>query len=209
MLRFLGGAELDRHPRLRDTMFADRARQFHERLGWPVELDGRGWERDDYDRLDPTYVVWQMPDGSHGGSLRFLPTTGRTMVNEHFSALAGGRRFSHPKVWECTRFCLSEAAGPAMSAAVLLGAAQFGVGLGLARAVAVFDARMARLYRHLGWEPVVLGTEGWGPDAISLGWWDFSEEVRRRMARKAGIPAETARVWFAQSARIPAIPAAG
>ncbi|OYX43641.1 MAG: autoinducer synthase [Rhodobacterales bacterium 32-67-9] len=196
MLRFLTGEELGQYPRLRDTMFTDRATQFRKRLGWAVDVDGQGWERDDYDSLDPTYVIWQKPDGRHGGSMRFLPTVGRTMVNEHFSSLAGGRKFSHPKVWECTRFCLAENMPPATSAALMLGGAQLGVGLGLARAVGVFDARMVRIYRLLGWEPTVLGSEGQGADAISLGLWEFSEEVRRKMARKAGISPEVAQLWF-------------
>ena len=33
--------------------------------------------------LNPLYVIWEIPDGSHGGSMRFLPTSGRTMVHEH------------------------------------------------------------------------------------------------------------------------------
>ncbi len=196
MLRFLTGEELGHYPRLRDTMFSDRAKQFRERLGWSVDVDGRGWERDDYDGLNPTYVIWQTPEGRHGGSMRFLPTLGRTMVNEHFSSLAGGRLFVHPKVWECTRFCLAENMPPATSAALMLGGAQLGVGLDLARAVGVFDARMVRIYRLLGWEPTVLGTEGQGADAISLGLWEFSEEVRRKVARKAGISADVAQLWF-------------
>ncbi len=196
MLRFLTGEELDHHPRLRDTMFSDRATQFRNRLGWAVSVDDRGWERDDYDTLNPTYVIWQMPDGRHGGSMRFLPTLGRTMVNEHFAALAGGRRFAHPKVWECTRFCLSENAPSNISAALMLGGAQLGVGFGLSRAVGVFDARMVRIYRLLGWEPTVFGSAGEGAAMVSLGLWEFSEEIRRKMARKAGIAPEAARLWF-------------
>jgi acyl homoserine lactone synthase len=42
----------------------------------------------------------------------------------------------------------------------------------------------------------VLGTDGQGADAISLGLWEFSEEVRRKMARKAGISPEVSQLWF-------------
>lgn len=199
MLRFLTAEELGHYPLLRDTMFADRATQFRERLGWAVSVDRNGWERDEYDALNPTYVIWQMPDGRHGGSMRFLPTLGPTMVNDHFSSLAAGRRFAHPKVWECTRFCLADQAPPTTSAALMLGGAQLGVGFGLARAVGVFDARMVRIYRLLGWQPTVLGTEGQGADAVSLGIWEFSEDIRRKMARKAGISPEVAQLWFDRS----------
>jgi acyl homoserine lactone synthase len=198
MLRFLTREALDRYPYLRDSMFRDRALQFHDRLRWAVDVDGCGHERDDYDGLNPIYVLWQMPDGTHGGSMRFLPTEGRTMVNEHFSRLSGGRKFRHAKLWECTRFCLSDRAAPNISAVLMLGGAQLGVGFGLARAVGVFDARMVRIYRVLGWQPTVLGSEGSGPNAISLGLWEFSEEIRRRMARKAGIAPQVAATWFAR-----------
>jgi N-acyl-L-homoserine lactone synthetase len=38
----------------------------------------KGQERDRYDDLNPLYVIWQEHDGRHAGSMRFLPTTGRT-----------------------------------------------------------------------------------------------------------------------------------
>ena len=39
-------------------MFRDRARQFHDRLGWAVKLDQRGREQDEYDQLDPLYPTF-------------------------------------------------------------------------------------------------------------------------------------------------------
>jgi acyl homoserine lactone synthase len=78
MLRYLYADQLDAFPKLRDSMFRDRADQFSERLGWEVSVDENGFEKDQYDALNPLYVIWEMPDGSHGGSMRFLPTTRRT-----------------------------------------------------------------------------------------------------------------------------------
>jgi acyl homoserine lactone synthase len=196
MLRFLTAEELGSYPALEASMFADRTRQFRERLGWQVQVDQKGWEKDEYDAINPVYVIWQRPDGLHGGSMRFLPSEGRTMVNEHFAGLSAGRIYRHPKLWECTRFCLSDGAPANMSAALMLGGAQLGVGLGLARAVGVFDARMVRIYRVLGWQPAVLGTQGEGAEAISVGMWEFSEDVRLRMARKAGIAPDLSQHWF-------------
>ncbi len=85
MLRYLYADQLHQRPKLRDTMFRDRADQFKARLGWDVTIDENGYERDAYDDLNPLYVIWEQADGTHGGSMRFLPTTGRTMVNEHFT----------------------------------------------------------------------------------------------------------------------------
>ena len=196
MLRFIHADDLPRFPNLRDTMYADRARQFRDRLGWEVAVDADGWERDEYDALNPLYVIWERPDGTHGGSMRFLPTTGRTMVNEHFARLTPSGRVSSPAIWECTRFCLSPDAEPRVSALLMLGGAELGLGLALSQAVGVFDARMVRIYRLLGWPPEIVGKEGQGRDAIGLGLWDFSEAVRLRLADRAGLSAEVSRLWF-------------
>ncbi|HHS94793.1 MAG TPA: autoinducer synthase, partial [Rhodobacterales bacterium] len=107
MLRYVYGHDLGQFPHLAHSMFTDRAAQFKTRLGWDVQVNAAGEERDQYDDLDPLYVIWQREDGLHGGSMRFLPTTGRTMVNEHFAFLNDGAPITSPLIWECTRFCLS------------------------------------------------------------------------------------------------------
>ncbi len=199
MLRFLTAGGLRQRPRLCETMFTDRARQFRDRLNWAVKVDARGWERDEYDACDPLYVIWQLPDGRHGGSMRFLPTTGRTMAAEHFAGLFPGRPIREARVWECTRFCIADDAPPLTAARLMLGGAEVGARFGLAQALGVFDARMVRVYRALGWPPDVLGTSGAGGDAISLGLWAFGEPVRRRVALRAGIAPDLSRHWARMS----------
>ena len=196
MLRYLYGSELKTHPQLRDSMFRDRADQFHTRLGWNVQLTDAGEERDEYDTLDPLYVIWEEPDGRHGGSMRFLPTSGRTMINEHFRFLLEDHAISNPLIWECTRFCLARDAAPHVSAALMLGGCEVGLGFGLSFSIAVFDARMVRIYRRLGWSPMVLGTTGEGRDAISAGLWHFSEARAQALCEKAGVPRALSRLWF-------------
>ena len=163
MLRYLTWEDLNTRPRLRDTMFQDRARQFRTRLGWDVSVDEDGLERDQYDALPGViYTIWEQPDGSHGGSMRFLPTTGRTMVDEHFSQLTQGVRISSPWIWECTRFCLTPGAKPRVAPALMLAGLDLGLASGLSHSIGVFDAPMVRVYARLGWSPAVLGTEGVG-----------------------------------------------
>lgn len=199
MLRYLYADELGRFPRLGASMFRDRAEQFHGRLNWAVDVDENGAERDAYDGRNPLYVIWEKPDGSHGGSMRFLPTTGDTMINDHFLALTDGVRIMSPFIWECTRFCLAPDAGPRVSAALMLGGMELGLGNCLSHAVGVFDARMIRVYRRLGWGPIILGTEGQGRDAISVGLWAFEAEVRPRLLARAGISSEVSRYWYARA----------
>ena len=195
MLRYLYGEELNRFPKLRDTMFCDRAAQFRARLGWAVDVDIKGQERDAYDAKNPLYVIWENADGSHGGSMRFLPTTGETMVNDHFTHLTDGVEIRSPLIWECTRFCVNTQAAPRVSAALMLGGLEVGLAFYLSDAVGVFDARMVRIYRRLGWEPTVLGTSGAGRDAVSVGLWAYDEGLRPGLLQKAGVSEAMSRLW--------------
>ena len=198
MLRYLYADELNRHPLLEDGMFRDRATQFRDRLGWEVEVDRNGWERDDYDRLNPLYVLWEEPGGRHGGSMRFLPTTGRTMTAEHFSHLADAA-IESPAIWECTRFCLAPGAQPRVAGALMLAGGELMRAFALSHLLGVFDARMVRIYRMIGASPEVLGTSGTGRDAISVGLWSYRAEDRHRVLRRAGVSSDLSEAWFARA----------
>ena len=197
MLRYVYADQLHEFPALAKTMFTDRARQFHDRLKWQVTVGSDGLERDAYDDLNPLYVIWERPDGLHGGSMRFLPTTGRTMVEDHFPHLTDGVAIKSPFIWECTRFCLAPDAESQVSAALMLGGMELGLGAFLSHAIGVFDARMIRVYRRLGWGPTILGAEGVGRDAVSVGLWAFEEELRPRLLEKAGVTSDQSRRWHA------------
>ena len=195
MLRYIYGSELYKHPVLANSMFRDRADQFRTRLGWDVTVDDAGAERDAYDCLNPLYVIWETPEGRHGGSMRFLPTTGPAMVNDHFGHLIDGPVKS-PLIWECTRFCLARGAPPHVAAALMLGGGEIMRGFGVEHFVGVFDARMVRIYRMIGSSPEVLGSEGEGRARIAVGLWAFEDEAQQRVAQKAGITPRQSRDWF-------------
>ncbi len=196
MLRYIYGHDLHNHPELARSMFRDRADQFRTRLGWEVTVDDQGHERDQYDELDPLYVIWQNHDGSHGGSMRFLPTTGRVMVNEIFGHLTGGAPVVSPLIWECTRFCLSRGAESKVAAALMLAGGEIMTNFGVRHFVGAFDARMVRIYRAIGSSPEILGSEGEGRSRISVGLWEFTPEARTRVAARAGVSPELSRLWF-------------
>lgn len=196
MLRYLYADQLDRLPRLKDGMFKDRTAQFSDRLGWEVTVDENGNERDGYDDLNPLYIIWERPDGTHGGSLRLLPTTGDTMLNDHFAHLADGVRIQSPEIWECTRFCLAPGAEARVSSALMLGVLEVGLNAHLGHVAGVFDARMIRVYRRVGWGPTVLGTEGRGREAISAGLWPCDAQYRPRLLSRAGVTSEVSNHWY-------------
>ena len=126
------------------------------------------------------------------------------MVNDHFLHLTDGVRIESPFIWECTRFCLAPDAAPRVSAALMLAGLELGLGQGLDHAVGVFDARMVRVYRGLGWEPEVLGTQGTGREAISVGLWEFAPRFRPALLARAGLTDELVRHWYARAFGNPA-----
>ncbi|MDU8909869.1 acyl-homoserine-lactone synthase [Aestuariicoccus sp. MJ-SS9] len=199
MIRYLYAHQLDRDPAPRASMYRDRAEQFKARLGWNVEIDASGEERDVYDAENPLYVIWQGPDGRHGGSMRLLPTTGPTMVNDHFRHLTDGVRIESPLIWECTRFCLGQSAAPGTAAALMLAGGEVMRHFGVRHFVGVFDARMVRIYRMIGASPEVLGRQGAGRDAVNVGLWEFSAQTQARVSARAGICAAQSAAWFEMS----------
>jgi acyl homoserine lactone synthase len=196
MIRFLYSDQLQNLPILRDSMFRDRADQFKNRLDWDVDVNELGEERDQYDQLNPLYVIWQNPDGTHGGSMRGLPTTGRTMTGEHFLHLTHGVRIASPLIWEVTRFCLSRTASPGVAAGLMLAGAELCLRFGIEQVLGVFDARMVRIYKRIGFSPDVIGTDGDGRASISVGLWRMSEEARVAISERCGIPLTLSAHWF-------------
>lgn len=199
MLRYLNGDALSNFPKLRDGMHRDRAAQFRDRLKWDVQVDAAGFERDQYDDLNPLYVIWEMPDGTHGGSMRFLPTSGRTMVHEHFPALLGGADIRSDHIWECTRFCIAKGAGANIAAALMLAGGELMRAFELTHLLGVFDARMVRIYKMIGASPQVLGSSGEGRDKISVGLWQFIHTDRAKVLRRAGVSSDMSEYWFKRS----------
>ncbi len=169
MLRYIYARELETCADLAHSMFLDRADQFKTRLGWDVQIDDAGEERDQYDALNPLYVMWEMPDGSHGGSMRFLPTTGPVMVNEVFDNLTGGNPISSPLIWECTRFCLSREAGGNVAGALTLAGLEIMRNLNIAHFAGGFDRRMVRIIAALALAPRSSGRQAQAGIKSALG----------------------------------------
>jgi acyl homoserine lactone synthase len=196
MIRFVYADQLKLYPLLADSMFKDRAAQFKERLDWDVTVDENGWEKDEYDRLNPLYIIWENAEGRHGGSVRIMPTVGRIMTNEHFLDLTGGVVIRSPLIWECTRFCLAPDAPVGVAAALLAAGVELGLRFGLEQALGVVYARTLPIYRRIGSAPEVIGAKGEGADRIAVGLWPISVEARAEISRRSGIPLSVIARWF-------------
>ena len=196
MIKYLRADELRKYPILQESMFRDRADQFKRRLKWGVKVNEHGWETDEYDALNPLYVIAIAPDGAHLGSMRFLPTLGRTIINDHFGHLLNGHVIADAAIWECTRFCLGPQAGAGLAGQLMSAGGEILKCFGLGGFAGVFDERMVRIYNRIGSGPEILGAEGHGIDRISVGIWRFSDSARARVSRRSGLSQAAMTHWF-------------
>ncbi|UOA25792.1 acyl-homoserine-lactone synthase [Pseudosulfitobacter sp. DSM 107133] len=106
MIIVIDGLNRHRYSRLLDEMFALRARVFGQRLGWDVNItDGK--EIDQFDGLDPAYVIGLNDDGHVVSCVRALQTTGPHMLSDVFHDILDGEPpLRSATLWESTRFCV-------------------------------------------------------------------------------------------------------
>ncbi len=140
-----------------DGMFKLRHEVFKERLNWDVGSSA-GRERDQFDDLEPVYIVCEQ-DGDVLGSWRLLPTTGPYMLRDVFPELLHGAPAPcAPDVWEISRFAVSKRVAGNNSLGTIRTVTQllleqlftFAARRNLSRIVAVSDVRFERILKRSG-----------------------------------------------------------
>lgn len=173
------------YPHLLDQMFRLRARVFHDRLRWDVQVaDGR--ERDEYDDAGPVYIIYADDDTQDvKGSLRLLPTTGPTVLADVFSdTLPDAVELSAPTIWECTRFCVEDGSTHrqlVVSGILIAALGEVAIKTGVEAILGNFDSTMLRLYRRIGCEVEVLGSTQRYGRPVYLGLFPISETILREV----------------------------
>lgn len=182
------GHDLSAFPDLADQMFRDRATQFHQRLGWSLNVDDDGRETDRYDAENPIYLMASDEAGRHLGSTRLMPTTGPTMIADEFSPLTDGVQIESPAIWEVTRFFVSEAASRRVAPGLMWAGCALALRSGVSHFVGVTGAHMVRIFAACGWSPEVIGRSGSAEGEICACLWEVTAEQRDSLRCRAGIP---------------------
>lgn len=150
---------------LLDAMHRLRLRIFGERLAWDV-VNNDGRESDEYDLLNPTYIVALSATSQIAGCVRLLPATGPTMLERTFPQLLANRRLdAHRAMIESSRFCvdttLVEGRGgkPLHDAtmAMFAGIIEWCMIHGFTEIVTATDVRFERILSRAGWPMRRLG----------------------------------------------------
>lgn len=190
MFKLIYGDDLFDFPQLANDMFQDRRQQFHDDYGWDLDVDNLGREIDEYDLMNPLYVILRDNNGRHLGSGRLMPTTGPTMIADHFSDLTDGVEIESPLIWEVTRVFVARRGQDSIrnAAALMWAGCQIGMRAGVQFYVGVTAATMARVFTACGWKSEIIGrrtTEKDGEICACL--WEINQEICDRLARKAQI----------------------
>ncbi|MFP4327807.1 MAG: acyl-homoserine-lactone synthase [Paracoccaceae bacterium] len=140
-----------------DEMYRLRARVFADRLGWDVQVhDGK--EIDEFDALDPAYVVGLDEAGHVVSCVRALQTTGPHMLSDVFvDILDGEPPLRSAQLWESTRFCVDTnrlGGGKAVNSVswatceLMIGSLEFAMRSGIRDIVTVIDPVMNRVLKR-------------------------------------------------------------
>lgn len=189
MFTLVYGDDLFDFPQLANQMFHDRRAQFKEALGWNLAVDALGREIDEYDLVNPLYLILRDAKGHHTGSTRLVPTTGPTMIADHFSDLTHGVEIESPLIWETTRFFVARRGndGRKQAAALMWAGCQIGLRSGIQFYVSVTPTQMVRLFTACGWPCEVIGRRTDPEGEICACLWEINEDVCERLRRRAGI----------------------
>lgn len=207
------GDDLFDFPDLANQMFRDRRAQFKEGLGWNLCVDAEGRELDEYDLANPLYIILRDEHGGHRASSRLLPTTGPTMIADHFSGLTDGVEIESPIIWECTRFFVAQrdADSRRHAAALMWAGCEFGLRAGVQFYVGVTAAHMVRVFTACGWPAEVIGRQTGPEGEVCACLWEVGRGIADGLRDRAGIaPDEVLRVYRrpARRSETPVLPPA-
>ncbi|MBD8665721.1 GNAT family N-acetyltransferase [Rhizobium sp. CFBP 8752] len=159
------------HSNLLRQMHRLRAAVFGERLEWDVSITEAG-ERDEYDDLDPTYILAVTGDERVVGCARLLPALGPTMLEQTFpQLLASGSLGASAGMVESSRFCVDTtlAAGRGggqlhlATLTMFAGIIDWSMANGYDEIVTATDLRFERILNRASWpmkrlgDPVAIG----------------------------------------------------
>ena len=161
MIRIITADQYDACRPLLRQMFRLRYRVFKERLGWDVQTIGDE-ERDEFDLLDPVYILVLNDDDDVTACWRLLPTTGPNMLRDVFPHLLTDRPIpSAPGTWECSRFAVDCATDGEnclanlnrVTSELFCGLIHFCLQKDIGEVVTVYDIRIGRILPRVGCSP--------------------------------------------------------
>jgi acyl homoserine lactone synthase len=195
MIRMVTKDNAERHVSNLYQMHRLRKAVFKDRLGWDVSVSGE-LEFDEFDALEPSYLLSMDRYGTLDGCVRLLPTTGPNMLSEIFpSFVTKGAVPRNERVWEASRFAVGKSTTTVETESgvsqttydLLIGVLEFGLSNSIHTIACVVDVRMERILRRVGWQLDRLGPPRRIGNTIAMaGQLDVSAKILRALEGRAG-----------------------
>jgi acyl homoserine lactone synthase len=196
MIRLVSGSHRAEFPREIAQMHEIRKRTFYDRLHWQVKTL-RSWEIDEFDALNPLYLLSIGDHGNVRGSLRLLPTTGPNMLADVFpELLPRDMRIESATIWESSRFSVDQEAAAERSdnllnrttGELLIGIVEVGLLAGLTEVVSVYDAMFARILKRANCAAELIGKPARLGDIMGYAaLFEISDRMLTNLRQAAGI----------------------
>jgi acyl homoserine lactone synthase len=181
------------------AMFKFRKQVFEDLLGWEVNSRD-GIETDDYDALDPVYMIARSSQYHIQGCWRLLPTTGPYMLRDVFSEMLEGQPAPRdPQIWELSRLAVLPTERTErernslcpVTRGMFQSVTDFALRHGITRYVFVTSVGIERMLKRMG---VPVSRFGSGK-AVRLGrvlsvvlWVEVNDQLVRAVFRQGAIP---------------------
>lgn len=213
MFFLIQATDYNRHRNLLDQMYRLRKRVFHDELEWEVPVIG-DHERDGYDDMKPAYLLWtDEQKQTLYGSLRLLPTTGPTLLNDVFrKTYPNDIDLCHPTIWEGTRMCIDaeeiaadmpEIDPQDAMCMMLLALAECALDNSIHSLVSNYEPHMKRIYNRAGAPLNEIGkADGFGRRPVCCGLFEVSRRTINAMREKTGHTG----IYARDGAKRPAVP---
>ncbi|WP_370322395.1 acyl-homoserine-lactone synthase [Oricola sp.] len=213
MFFLIQATDYNRHRHLLDQMYRLRKRVFHDELEWDVPVFG-DHERDSYDDMKPAYLLWTDEQKTTlYGSLRLLPTTGPTLLNDVFrKTYPKDVDLCHPTIWEGTRMCIDaeeiasdmpEIDPQDAMCMMLMALAECALDNSIHTLVSNYEPHMKRIYNRAGAPLNEIGkADGFGRRPVCCGLFEVSRRTIEAMREKTGHTG----IYARDGARRPAAP---
>jgi N-acyl-L-homoserine lactone synthetase len=196
MIRLVSGSQRADFPREIAQMHEIRKRTFFDRLHWQVKTL-RSWEIDEFDALNPLYLLSIDDNGNVRGSLRLLPTTGPNMLADVFpELLPRDMRIESATIWESSRFSVDQEAASERSdnllnrttGELLIGIVEVGLLAGLTEVVSVYDAMFARILKRANCAAELIGKPARLGDIMGYAaLFEISDRMLTNLRKAAGV----------------------